>query len=368
MSTRSITRKLGLTICCLYLVYRILIIYGAIYLPRTRHEETSRRPKLIVFGTSFWRDRTWEVGEGSEVFKNCPISNCYLTSDQSEIKNCDAVIYHAHEINEFPQFERSSDQRWIFFMLESPQYSTNTVYMHEPWKSAFNWTMTYRLDSDIPIPYGLIKRVSKKSERDYLDIAKSKSGLVAWFVSNCLTNSRRERYVEELSRYIPVDVIGRCGKGTCPRNYDDGDEECQTLINNTYLFYLSFESSLCKDYVTEKFYKVLQLDVVPVVRGGTADEYRQIAKHNWYINTNDFESPKALAEHLLRLSRNLSQYVTYFKGKELYDFGAYFGLRKLPQWCKLCEKLHDPDDGTKIIDDITSWWSTKDCVEPRDLR
>ena len=34
-----------------------------------------------------------------------------------------------------------------------------------------------------------------------------------------------------------------------------------------YKFYLALENSICRDYITEKFYKVLPYSVIPVVRG-----------------------------------------------------------------------------------------------------
>ena len=34
-----------------------------------------------------------------------------------------------------------------------------------------------------------------------------------------------------------------------------------------YMFYLSFENSLCDDYVTEKLWGWLKRDIVPVVMG-----------------------------------------------------------------------------------------------------
>ena len=34
-------------------------------------------------------------------------------------------------------------------------------------------------------------------------------------------------------------------------------------MNNTYKFYLAFENSICPDYVTEKFFNILQYNVIP---------------------------------------------------------------------------------------------------------
>ena len=43
---------------------------------------------------------------------------------------------------------------------------------------------------------------------------------------------------------------------------------CFVDIAEEYWFYLSFENSICNDYITEKFWRTLDLKVVPIVMGG----------------------------------------------------------------------------------------------------
>ena len=78
----------------------------------------------------------------------------------------------------------------------------------------FNWTMTYRHDSDIPWPEGWIDDLSDhsfyvrkidqwkpydsswKPSKALRQMAKEKTGKVSWLVSNCrFTPSHRENYV-----------------------------------------------------------------------------------------------------------------------------------------------------------------------------
>lgn len=52
--------------------------------------------------------------------------------------------------------------------------------------------------------------------------------------------------------------------------------------------HFSFENSLCMDYVTEKFFKVFDYDMVPIVFGSA--DYSKIAPPKSYIKVEDFES------------------------------------------------------------------------------
>jgi hypothetical protein len=63
------------------------------------------------------------------------------------------------------------------------------------------------------------------------------------------------------------------------------------MLERDYKFYLSFENSLCRDYVTEKFYNALQFTAVPIVYGSAS--YSTVAPRNSYIDVRDFPSGKS---------------------------------------------------------------------------
>lgn len=77
--------------------------------------------------------------------------------------------------------------------------------------------MTYRYDSTFFHPYGRLYNTKphptdEKKLRGAIEafgknnahLAKGKSKKVAWFVSNCYSQSGREKYVKKLQQYIQV--------------------------------------------------------------------------------------------------------------------------------------------------------------------
>jgi alpha-1,3-fucosyltransferase len=114
-----------------------------------------------------------------------------------------------------------------------------------------------------------------------------KTKMVAWFVSHCRTESLREKYFQWLGQHVPIDTYGSCGSLKCVPVRSD---ECDKLLDS-YKFYVAAENALCPDYVTEKFYRALAADIVPIVYGGA--DYSPYAPPSSYIDAGDFKSPKA---------------------------------------------------------------------------
>lgn len=80
--------------------------------------------------------------------------------------------------------------------------------------------MTYRTDSDFRFAYGKVDQVKDHPKEesgldDYIEsfgrenshLASGKTKPVAWFVSNCDTQSQREKYAKELGKHIQVNNI-----------------------------------------------------------------------------------------------------------------------------------------------------------------
>ena len=90
----------------------------------------------------------------------------------------------------------------------SPTMSKIDSNYSSEWNSFFNWTMTYRQDSDFYTPYGTIKEKAElptdledfiqefpNNNINNFNSIEGKNKAVAWFVSNCDTPSNRMEYV-----------------------------------------------------------------------------------------------------------------------------------------------------------------------------
>lgn len=221
------------------------------------------------------------------------------------------------------------------------------------WITLFNWTMTYRLDSDIIYKYSNIiaQNKSQNSFEKYEKVFLKKTKNVLWLVSHCITKSLREYYVSDLKRAIDVDIYGHCGKkAACPK----GDHSCFETLAKKYKFYLAFENTFYADYVTEKVFNWFNRDLILVVRGGA--NYSRILPSGTYIDSADFDSPAELGHFLKGLAVDKNRYISYLKRKDLFYSTSKF-VPTQEAYCKLCEYLHTPDFHRKTCPDIVQWWT-----------
>ncbi|CAH1795097.1 unnamed protein product [Owenia fusiformis] len=353
----------------------ILSLYSFIRKDKRENNVGTYEWKTILLYNSFFDIKGWEFGIGSEPFKTkkCRYNKCIITHDRNLIKASDAVVFHIADLErDKPKF-RFPHQRWVFFQMESTINQRNFEYKN--WNGLFNWTMTYRRDSDIHIRYGAVLPTSDIKDMYYhhssndmsLNVTK-KTKLLAWMVSNCKTQGRREALVKQIEVYVPVDIYGKCsnGKLTCPKNKSAHDRQydCFTMLGNKYKFHLAVENSLCKDYVTEKLFNTMTYGMVPIVYGDV--DYSELLPPHSYIDITKFNSAGELAKFLTELDKDDARYEEYFAWKKKYTAFSYSDSYHL-SWCDLCEKLHT-NTTPKVYEDIDRWWNKDtDCVNPRQL-
>ena len=321
-----------------------------------------------------------DFGVGRDAFydQGCDYIQCEILANRSlrPYEEYDVILIAFDDFSwphetDVPTFNRNIAQKFVFLNQESP-YTLNLYHNMHRFPIPFNWTMTYRTDSDIPIPRGRIVPKSSEaltaaqvafyrkevSKRPPVSINKNKT--VTWMASYCNTNSQRELYVKELSKYIQIDVYGECGNLTCGRNkFYYSDLECYEMLESTYKFYLSFEDSICEDYVTEKFFKIMKHQIVPVVYGGA--NYSHHAPPHSYIDARKYK-PKELAAYLNLLAANETLYNEYFWWKEHYrvETGAVEMIRQ--GLCNLCQKLYQDPQFSSYADLASRWSDGSQCT------
>ena len=273
---------------------------------------------------------------------------CFLTSNQRDFVTSDAVFIHSKASTKLPPASlRPPGQLWVFYTRESPPYA-GTFYKE---KNIFNLTMTYLRKSDIVESYGKVLPGrfggGFNSSRNYLE-GKNRSAVAV--ISNCKQKGRLE-YVHELSKFIDVDVYGRCGKQILCKN-------CWEDLQR-YKFYLSFENSICIDYVTEKFYdNGLKFGMVPVVLGGANYSDPSVAPPGSYINARDFVSVQKLAKFLAKVGSEPQLYNQYFQWRSHYKLA-----RNHRDMCDLCVLLHQ-NRTIKVYEDVMQWYIRENHCEP----
>ncbi|CAG7827742.1 unnamed protein product [Allacma fusca] len=336
-----------------------------------------KKLKKILVWNDYWKSKAlWHKIFYEIIYDKCPHSSCILTTEKSQLQSSDAVLYHILDLHKekyrVPEY-RNPNQIWIAMSFEPPYILTYAGVDFPRLNGVFNRTMSYRQDSDIVVRHGRFTRIEERTKLptflgnwvgshddiEHRNYANGKRRLVAWFASSrgCKSQSNRETYVQQLQQYIPVDIYGSCGPFKCGiqktiRNpYKVEHDDCYLLVSLAYKFILAFENSICEDYVTEKLYNNLKLNVVPVVLGGS--NYSYYAPPNSVIDASQF-TPKQLADYLQLLDSDDELYNEYFKWKRDFYVEANDGI---PLICDLCDKLNQPQWETeeKVYTHFDTW-------------
>lgn len=279
------------------------------------------------------------------ILKQCPYTNCQFTCDANRIDEADMLLFHEADAKNLiasdPKYVervlkvRSEHPRAIFTLWnDEANYVTERL---DPIK--FNWTISFRLDSEISdCAYGCIYKRAKKLDRNQFEETMwnefgQRSDHALWFVSNC-DSKKRIDFALAVHSQFPVRIFGACKLLTEWQNalgfsrdsllgwimskaaiglggliqYGKcgafrGHGNCEVKEFDEAKFFFSFESKNCSNlYVTEKFYRILRHNIVPVLLQPNREFYEKIAPPNSFIHAQDFDfDPERLGLYLQKV-------------------------------------------------------------------
>lgn len=129
------------------------------------------------------------------------------------------------------------------------------------------------------------------------------------------------------------------------------------MLDRDYKFYLAFENSNCKEYITEKFFETsLNRNILPVVMGAPREDYVKYGPHKSFIHVDEFNSPAQIAKFLHVLDQNDDLYNSYFEWKGSGQATDEYNKQFV---CEICARLHDERImSTSSWYDVDDWWNS----------
>lgn len=311
--------------------------------PSTSDKRRARRNVTILL----WH---WPFGRrfslnGDVCWDLYKIPSCRLVDERSLFPSADVVAFHNRELvsgQKLPvNLTRPQGQRWAWMSLEAPVFNGNL----RKYADVFNMTVTYRRDADVTLPYGELLP-QEAGGHPVEDIPVNKSFLACWVVSNYRSQHKRSQVYNQLHATVPVKVYGRWKRKPLT------SRALLPTISRCY-FYLAFENTISKDYITEKLWRnAYQGGAVPVVLGPPIEDYKAVAPPKSFIHVDEFASLKDLGDYLQRLALDKKRYAEYFSWKQHWKVKLYTDWRE--RLCKICSQF-DRLPQQKVYSDLEVW-------------
>lgn len=335
--------------CALCCLFGFVLLYNFLSWSKTTETSGPKGPEdnttILLWHWPFGVRYKLERGVCMDQYK---IPRCFLEDNRSVFAQADVVVFHHNELwtghSKLPlHLTRSPMQKWLWLSLEPPMNNHNL----SNYNSLFNWTMSYRRDADIYMPYGGL--VSKWTNTTYA-IPKKSECLVCWVVSKYNANQSRSLVFKQLEKHIPsklIEVYGQWSKRPL------SNKKLLSTISRCY-FYLAFENSVSTDYITEKLWRnSFQAGSVPVVLGPPRKIYELSIPPESFIHVNDFSSIQALANFLRQVAADRERYESYFRWHNKYN------VRMCTDWrerlCNICTRYDQLSKHKKVYNDLYSW-------------
>jgi hypothetical protein len=275
------------------------------------------RPPVVLV----WSDPWFDVESAARLLDG----RCELTTDRACYPTADAVIFPIPTIgytgNALPPQRGHPEQCWVAWCAECSVHFPELE--DTRFIGRFDLRMTYRFDSDVPIPYlwhGILDDLPA-----IVPLARRRAVPVVAFVSSAWDRSGRNDYLGELMRHIRVDSYGKVWHNADLEDDRGGATKLEVIAG--YRFTIAFENAIGEDYVTEKFFDPLRAGSVPVYRG--APNISDFAPgERCSIDATAFPGPYELARFLAEMTDE--------------EYGQYHEWRQRPlspEFTRRCEHV-----------------------------
>ncbi|CDS36809.1 glycoprotein 3 alpha L fucosyltransferase [Echinococcus multilocularis] len=294
----------------------------------------SIKPPMIYYDRQFLYHSTMSDG--------CRYK-CIFVNTTQNLSRGDATVFS----KQFPVHESIIlKKRGVLVAFETGESPLHAPILLPAHLNQIELVITYMAKSPVPYIYSIFvrnrnPRYGFTAEEAALMLSKnyvyllpphhrSRRKMIAWVVSNHYAKNNRAEYASAIAKFIPVDIYGRKGLKFPP------NVKTFHFLSLNYKFYLSFENSNCRNYITEKVYfNAMQHDMIPIVLGAFKADYESALPPHSYINVDDYKSVRELTDYLLHLDGNDTAYAAYFAWKE---YGKFLSPNRLD--CRLCGFMH----------------------------
>jgi hypothetical protein len=327
------------------------------------HKQPNYNDKhVILWWTTVYAKNSFENYTINYCGEDSPV--CVMTHERKYLKETNTILFHAWDIEDWPFRNYEAKKNWVLFSQEPPDRYPG---FNDPSIEAkFDFAMTFRLNSAFPVPFfskDSVAVVMKPLDEITAPEGRSNTVPVVWIASNCHSKNGRPYLVKEMMNLgLKIDSYGKCmnNKASDPE-LEHKDIYTRTFdILKRYKFYLAFENTNCRDYVTEKLHNSLAAGAIPIVLG-QKDYSKFLPTHDAAIHVDDFYSVQELVEYIKKVDSDDELYRKHhayrtdhslitpvFKKTWLEDFP----LGDRHGFCKLCEySVNQRNDKVQSDDD-----------------
>lgn len=291
-----------------------------------------RRPLILI-----WSEAWINVGGARRASRE----HCRITTDRLDFEEADAVVFPMPTMGMLPRSRAFKSQIWVLWSQESEVQFPELA--KPDFAGAFDIRATYRLDSDVPIPYADAAMFDRR--RDAVPLAERRPVPVSAWISSAWDKCGRNEYLHELMEHIAVDSYGKVAHNA-DLDDDRGGKSKLAAISG-YRFTLAFENSIAPGYVTEKLYQPLFAGSVPIYRGAP-DVARHLPAAHCCVNAADFAGPRELAEFLTAMTDE--EYLAYHAWRDegpSEEFRARFEPYRTHAFVRLARMVKAIREGRK---------------------